>query len=40
MIKPGEVFYRVVEDPAQRKASPPDQDPAADTEGGDAREPD
>jgi cell division protein FtsB len=40
MIKPGEVFYRVVEDPAQRKASAPGQDPAADTEGGDAREPD
>jgi cell division protein FtsB len=40
MIKPGEVFYRVVEDPAQHKASPSGQSPAADTEGSDAREPD
>ena len=38
MIKPGEVFYRVVEDPAHN-ASVPGQDTAADSEEKDAREP-
>ena len=38
MIRPGELFYRVVEDPAQR-TTPPAADQAAD-QGGDARESD
>lgn len=40
MIKPGEVFYRVVEDPAQRKALAPATDPDAAKADEDAREPD
>ncbi|UWX04444.1 cell division protein FtsB [Pseudoxanthomonas sp. NC8] len=40
MIKPGEVFYRVVEDPAQRNAPAAVPDGAASSEEKDAREPD
>jgi cell division protein FtsB len=39
MIKPGELFYRVVDDPAQR-GTPADAGDDADAAGGNAREPD
>ncbi|KAF1686180.1 cell division protein FtsB [Pseudoxanthomonas broegbernensis] len=36
MIRPGEVFYRVVEDPAQRTTVPPAAEPGTDGPAGEA----